>query len=340
MSSQARRVRNAGSGKCHPTGPQLKPQLRWQWGHTDLLPNRPIVVYDYVLSEQNPIAAAVRNYARCDHRDRFDMHDALECGFVLEGRVIRYWGSTRQKRICGPGSVWFCPSYEPNGYRLNRTPCQLVVFEIRPQLVASLGFAQAPQIDWLQPFTAPWQARPRRVRKLSDLQDLARRLDRVLRGRETQRRLQVQFLLMEFLAMVVGRQTRRSADKRLPSETPGRLRPALELVLRSRRRIGNEEGARVCAMSSDRFARVFRRAMGLSFARFDLRHRLQGAASEIASSSVPLKAIATDWGFADESHLARLFARHLHCTPSAYRERAHAKRVRPQHGPRRAPSTR
>ncbi|MCE9616108.1 MAG: helix-turn-helix transcriptional regulator [Lentisphaerae bacterium] len=310
---------------CHPTSVSLTPQaFHWRWGHSDLLPGQPIIEYDYVLPEENPIHAGIATYAHRDNLDRFDMHDALECGFVLEGSVIRYWGSTRQKRLCGPGSVWFCPSYEPNGYRLVDTPCRVAVFEIRPQFVSSLHFAQAPHLDWLQPFTAPWQQRPRRVRDTAALMALGERLNQLLCKRSPLRRLHVQGIVTEFLTQVMESQKSGDRSPLRNRELHDRLQPAVELALRSQRRVTNREGAQACGMTVDQFMRAFHAVMGASFIRFGLRHRLQGAANELATSRRPLKAIAPDWGFADESHLSHVFVKHLNCTPSEYRERARA----------------
>jgi AraC-like DNA-binding protein len=307
--------------QCHPTGPSLPTPVRWRWGSTDLLPGQQIAEYDYVLPEEDPISAGVKVYGHCDHLDRFDMHDALECGFVLEGRLKRYWGSTRQARLLGPGCIWFCPSYEPNGYRLVETPCRLAVFEIRPQFIASLHFAQAPTVDWLQAFSAPWRERPGRVKDLAALRALLERLEWALHQRDPLRRVQVQTILVDFLCMVMAAQRNRPARPGRNRELHEGLRTAIELVLRTQERVDNTTGAKACGMSVDQFMRAFRSVMGVSFIRFGLRHRLQGAAHALTSGDRPLKAIAAEWGFADESHLSHLFVKHMNCTPSIYRER-------------------
>ena len=59
--------------------------------------------------------------------------------------------------------------------------------------------------------------------------------------------------------------------------------------------------------------------MGLRFAKFALRHRLQSAAHELRVTDSPIKAIARKWGFVDESHLSRLFVQHYGCPPGRYR---------------------
>ncbi len=72
-------------------------------------------------------------------------------------------------------------------------------------------------------------------------------------------------------------------------------------------------------MSRSRFDAVFRGAMGISFGRFELNHRLHAAARQLVSSADPIKAIARRFGFVDASHFHRRFVAHFAQTPAAYR---------------------
>ena len=99
------------------------------------------------------------------------------------------------------------------------------------------------------------------------------------------------------------------------------LNPAIEQVFGSHRFIPTREAARACGMNRIQFSRFFKANMGLSFADFSLRHRLDQAVEQMLSTPAPLKSIAHTHGFTDESHLHRVFMRHYHCTPAAYRQR-------------------
>jgi AraC-like DNA-binding protein len=94
---------------------------------------------------------------------------------------------------------------------------------------------------------------------------------------------------------------------------------AAQRVMQSHRMITTSDMAADLGLSVDQFGRRFAREMGSTFAKFGLRSRLHGVAYDLSHGDLPIKAIAADWGFADESHLHRVFLRHFACTPGAYR---------------------
>ena len=49
--------------------------------------------------------------------------------------------------------------------------------------------------------------------------------------------------------------------------------------------------------------------------------RFLRAASQLAATADPVKAVARAWGFTDSSHLHRVFVRHYGRTPTEYRVR-------------------
>ena len=311
-----------------PPAPDSK-TLPWRghWQPAPAFPEKRIYAFEYELTEDRPIAWAVKTYTACDGVAHFDLHYALECGFVSRGRLARYYGSSPREHICGAGDVWFCPSYEPNGYRLLETPCTVGVFEIRPELLADLRLPEAPALDWLAPFMAPVGKRPQPASGQRErILDIGRRL--AVADKETPPGSQVEarLLLMEFLLLFVREQDVRSASSALPHahET---LWPAIDLALRERRFVPSAEAAAACGMNTPAFLRFFRKRVGISFAQFSRNRRLQEAAVTLAESDVPVHAIAEAGGFSDESHLHRLFLAHFGCTPRAYRRRA--RRVSP-----------
>lgn len=105
-----------------------------------------------------------------------------------------------------------------------------------------------------------------------------------------------------------------------------RIQPAVSIVFNNKKFIRVEDAARACSMSRNTFALLFKQVMGLPFAIFALRYRLNATAWQIRSSDLPLKAIATEWGFTDISHLHRYFLRFYGVSPGEYRCRATGNR--------------
>jgi len=72
-------------------------------------------------------------------------------------------------------------------------------------------------------------------------------------------------------------------------------------------------------MSRTGFTHYFRRTTGLSPARFVNQVRLEEVVKLLVSSSLKLSAIAGLTGFADATHLGKVFRRHYYLTPDKYR---------------------
>ncbi len=77
--------------------------------------------------------------------------------------------------------------------------------------------------------------------------------------------------------------------------------------------------ARQIGFSPYHFARLFRQTTGESPHQFVLRQRIEHAQHLLAEGRAPLAHVAVESGFADQSHLTRVFKRHLGLTPRAYR---------------------
>lgn len=83
--------------------------------------------------------------------------------------------------------------------------------------------------------------------------------------------------------------------------------------------IGLASLAAACGLSPGNFAKAFRRTVGMPPHRWMLRQRVNRAQEMLLRSNEPLDAIALDCGFADQSHLTRVFARATGVSPGAWR---------------------
>ena len=84
--------------------------------------------------------------------------------------------------------------------------------------------------------------------------------------------------------------------------------------------LGVPDLARARNMERSRFSHYFHAVTGETPARFIARVRLEAAAQELAQTDAPLADIAARTGFADANHLCRVFRRHYHISPGAYRK--------------------
>lgn len=66
-------------------------------------------------------------------------------------------------------------------------------------------------------------------------------------------------------------------------------------------------------------AKQFRLRFGVSIGEYVRRLRVQDVARRLAESGEPLARVAVDAGFADQSHMHRVFVARMGVTPGAYR---------------------
>jgi AraC-like DNA-binding protein len=83
--------------------------------------------------------------------------------------------------------------------------------------------------------------------------------------------------------------------------------------------ISLSELATACRLSQSHFSVSFKRSVGYPPHKWLLTKRLEKARHLIRTTKQPLCEIALDTGFADQSHLTRVFARHVGVSPGAWR---------------------
>jgi len=102
-----------------------------------------------------------------------------------------------------------------------------------------------------------------------------------------------------------------------------------ELVLRL---LGNPTGdipvaalARSCGLSRSYFIRAFKRSMGLPPHHWVMHRRIERAREMLARTNESIAEIAVSCGFADQSHLTRVFHQVVGESPAAWRRRSKAQ---------------
>jgi AraC family transcriptional regulator len=79
------------------------------------------------------------------------------------------------------------------------------------------------------------------------------------------------------------------------------------------------EVARQCGLSVGHFSRSFRQSFGTTPHQWLVQRRLDAAKDLIRSCRMPLSNVALSCGFADQSHLTRVFTREVGASPAAWR---------------------
>lgn len=88
------------------------------------------------------------------------------------------------------------------------------------------------------------------------------------------------------------------------------------------RNITLDELATLCGCTPVQFARKFTAHYGMRPHAFVMKQKVQQACQHLRKGNLALKEIALASGFADQSHLNRVFRQQLDCTPAEYRRRA------------------
>jgi AraC family transcriptional regulator len=150
---------------------------------------------------------------------------------------------------------------------------------------------------------------------------LAWRLAGELRASDEAAPLAAEGFALELLAAT----SREARAARQVGRRPPWLSSAEELL---RARIGDRVGlgelADAIGVHPTHLARVFRGRYGVSVGEYGRRLRLAWAATELARGQTPLAMIATQAGFADQSHFTRLFKHYVGTTPARYRQETHS----------------
>ena len=275
--------------------------------------------FDMSLSPTHPLLA---NSFRLNRQPKpfFDMHYALEFGFVLSGKMKRHYQHWDTE--LGPGQVWLCGIWEPHGYDILQAPCAVVIYAISPEMLAMTRFPEIPSFDCMAPFVIPPDQRPQAAFDRRHLfLALGRRALNILNTKPDQEAVILRLLLLETLLALCQHWPGSRPGATVPADRFFIVNRAVLMVFKSTEWITVRKAAQACGIRPATFTRLFREVMGITFVDFSLRYRLHGAKEQLLHSQIPIKAIAASWGFTDKSHFHHVFVSHYGCTPSEYRKR-------------------
>ena len=250
-------------------------------------------------------------------------HGCLELGIVLSGRIVLLFDGAEVS--CEPGDLWLCSMWERHGWQVEELGSSTVFVIFRPDLLLDL-----PERD--PPYLELFALRPdqrigaldgaARERFVAIGHDLAREADGQAPYSLVLSRLGVLRALTELSRLHAATTAGVSPGASGRRVALARLMPVIRLVHEEPwRKLTAGGAAASCTMSLSAFHRTFRRAMGMSFAKFRQRVRLGYAAHLLLHTDPTIAAVASEAGFTDISHLNRAFQSQYGCTPSEYRDR-------------------
>lgn len=275
--------------------------------------------YRHDLSGSRPFAGSISTLTS-RNAPQYNMHYGFELGIVLSGQMAIHFPGYNMK--LSAGNVWFCGIWELHGWSSGANRCEQVNLIVWPPALAALQYAETTSFNWLAPFMVSPERRPQTEgesgRAMIDL------------GLKIKKRIQdekkswgwMRLHIMEAILLATDRWAEKDRAINRNVGSSGQLNMVLSRFFERREKMTTSEAAGICGMNRDAFSRMFYDLMGLSFADFDLRYRLDAAASALRQTDEPIKSIAFRWNFSDASHFDRLFTRHYGCTPFEYRRKA------------------
>jgi AraC-like DNA-binding protein len=281
----------------------------------------PLEFMDLPLDDAHPVVWAINRFAKPTGK-HFDIHAGLEIGIVLAGRSRRLYRNFQFDSQ--PGDVWLVAPWEPHGVQILKQQTHHLVLGVLPEF---LGIPDTTAgCDWMRIFRQPPADRMRLMRpgQRKAILELAGSITDILQSTDPYRLAKLRIALQQLLLNLMELS---SSEKDEPSQTHDEstgetLLAVLRLVERQPgRKITLADAARAAGMSRTRFAERFHAFTGLTFARYLTRRRLRGVVGDLRGGDTKLQVIAHRWGFADSSHLVRIFRQQAGCTPQVYRQR-------------------
>jgi AraC family transcriptional regulator len=142
--------------------------------------------------------------------------------------------------------------------------------------------------------------------------------------REYQRRDGATPLAMEGLTLEILAEVSRGNARATERHIPHWLLQARDFLHeRFTTNVSIDEVAAAVDIHPGHLARVFRQQFGCSLGGYLRRLRIEFASRQLAESDRPLKFVAVDSGFADQSHFSKLFKRHTGMTPVQFQDSCH-----------------
>lgn len=262
-----------------------------------ILESSEVQKFYYNLNDRKPIEV-ITNRHKAEDESWFDMHYEIELGIVLTGQMKRCF--LDRELTLGKGEIWLHGMWEPHGFEIVEAPCEVMVFEVFPELLLQENGA------WLSLFMSGPDERPQIPGSVRP--EILRIADKIQHAKTDSKENYHHWVRVLFFELMLHLSDHKKDHLRTePSGTHYfSIQPAVQLVFTTRRHISVDEAAHACGLSKNSFSRDFKRLMRIPFPKFALQYRLRGAVNQMKKTHDTLEKVAADWGFTDASHLFKL----------------------------------
>jgi AraC family transcriptional regulator len=252
----------------------------------------------------NHVVLTETRYAPGLRLPRHSHEHAYFC-LVRRGTYTEAFGD--RSRACGPRTVAFHPPEELHAQHIHQAEVWSFNVEIASAWLREVR-EQAPTLEGPAAFRG------------GPLAALALRLYQEFRHADGLSPLVIEGLVLQLLgeaSRLCGRQDGLPDPGRPPSWV-GRIRDALHDRFAEALTLG--QLAALVGLHPAYLAAAFRRHCRCSVGEYVRRLRVEEACRRLTATDEPLAQVALAAGFSDQSHLTRVFKRHLGVTPAAYRK--------------------
>ena len=257
--------------------------------------------YDWQLTAEHPVMAQYSRHNPGVSECPADMHSAIHIGILIQGDTISFQNG---ETVCvSEGKIYLTSPWEQHKSIYSEKGNFLLLLTITPEVLDHALLAGAKKINTL--FTIPPTERQNILNNLDLPPELPQKIIDLLSLPESEKReLQIWHAALGILIEIAALEF-----SAVPDSDYSRLLPSLQHL--SNTPLSVAQAAQFCNLSESRFAHLFRRVFGMSFAHYERLYRLRCAVSEMEMHKTGLKEAAENWGFYDKSHFSKACKKYL-----------------------------
>ena len=257
--------------------------------------------YNWQLSQEHPVMAQCSRHNPGVSECPADMHSAVHIGILIQGDTISFQNG--EKVYVGEGKVYLTSPWEQHKSIYSEKGNFLLLLTISPEALDNVLLTGAKKIRTL--FTIPPTERQNILNSLNLPPELPLKIIELLSLPESEKReLQIWHATLGILIEIASLEFSEA-----PDPDYSRLMPSLQHL--SNIPLSVAQAAEFCNLSESRFAHLFRKVFGMSFAQYERLYRLRCAVAEMNSEKTGLKEAAENWGFYDKSHFSKACKKYL-----------------------------